>query len=44
MKFGRSPKEEWMGIKLNFLWGLDFPVMSRRIAKWAFSLVWVALD
>jgi len=33
-----------MGIRSNFLWSLGFPVMSRRIARIVFSLVWVALD
>jgi len=28
----------------KILWGLGFPVMSSRIARKIFSLVWVALD
>jgi len=30
------------GIRSGFLWGLGFPVMSRRIARRIFSLVWLA--
>jgi len=37
-------KGERMGIRSDFLWGLGFPVMSKRIASRVFSLVWVALD
>jgi len=31
-------------IKLDFLWGLGFPAMNRRIARKVFSSVWIALD
>jgi len=31
---GKSkPKREWMGIISVFIWGLGFPVMSRRFAR-----------
>jgi len=32
VNFERS-KGEWMGIRSVFLWGFDFPVMSRRVAR-----------
>jgi len=28
---------EWVGTKSDFFWGLDFPVMSTKIAKNIFS-------
>jgi len=43
MKF-RGYKGEMMNIRSDFLWGLGFPVMSRRIARRVFSLIWVAQD
>jgi len=33
-----------MGIKSVFLWGLGFPVMSRKIAWRVSSLIWVVLN
>jgi len=35
--------EEWVSVKSNFLWGFDLTLMSKRIARRAFSSVWVAL-
>jgi len=32
-----------MGIRSVFLWGLGFPVMSRRISRRVSSLIWVVL-
>jgi len=39
VKFGRVPPGKG-GIKLDFLWGLGFSVISRNV----FSSVWVALN
>jgi len=32
-----------MGTRSVFLWGPDFPVLSRRIARRISSLIWVVL-
>jgi len=32
-----------MGTRSVFLWGLDFPVLSRRIVRRVFSLIWIVL-
>jgi len=42
VKFGEIQKEQ-MGIRSVLLWGLDFPVMSRRNAKRVSFLIWVVL-
>jgi len=42
MKFW-GPKGEWMGTRSVFLWAPSFPVLSRRIARRVFSLIWVVL-
>jgi len=48
---GGGEKNRWWGggggggvIKSDFLWGVGFPELSRRIARKVFSSVWVALD
>jgi len=43
VKFKGSPREVAGDIKSEILWENGFPVMSRKIARKVFSLVWVAL-